>query len=69
MSIDINLHNVQSIEVSEPEERQITKEDIGDYSGMKPYKYFTKNLTFVQKDGSETVITLFADSLEQLEIK
>lgn len=69
MSIDINLHNVQSIEVSEPRERQISKEDIRDYSGMKPYKYFTKDLIIVQEDGTETEITLFADDLEQLEIK
>jgi len=53
MSVDINLHRVVEIRIEQTKELELSN-DTSDV-------FYTRDFVFVQKDGTETVIGMFAD--------
>tara|TARA_R100000808_G_scaffold14194_1_gene33700 strand:- start:148 stop:366 length:219 start_codon:yes stop_codon:yes gene_type:complete len=62
MSVDINLHNVKEIRV---EERDSFKSN-NPFKNNEEYMFHTRDIVFVQEDGTETVVTAYSDASNNL---
>ena len=62
MSVDINLHNVKEIRV---EERDSFKSN-NPFKSNEEYMFYTRDIVVVQEDGTETVVTAYSDTSNNL---
>ena len=62
MSVDINLHRVVEIRV---EERDSFKSN-NPLRNNEEYMFYTRDIVIVQEDGTETVVSMFSDTSNNL---
>ena len=58
MSVDINLHRVVEIRIEQTNELELSN-DTSDV-------FYTRDIVFVQEDGTETIVSMFSDELTTL---
>ena len=62
MSVDINLHRVVNVKIEE------TKNFVSEnpFKNNEEYTFYTRDIVFIQEDGTETVVSMFSDELTNL---
>ena len=62
MSVDINLHSVVNVKIVE------TMNFVSENSlnNNKEYTFYTRDIVFIQEDGTETVVRMFSEELTNL---
>ena len=62
MSVGINLHSVVNVKIEE------TKNFVSEnpLKNNEEYTFYTRDIVFVQEDGTETVVSMYSDELTNL---
>ena len=62
MSVDINLHRVVNVKIKESDSFKSNNP----LKNNEEYTFYTRDIVFVQEDGTETVVSMFSDELTNL---
>lgn len=62
MSVNINLHNVVNVKIEET--MNFVSEN--PLKNNEEYTFYTRDIVFVQEDGTETVMRMYSDELTTL---
>ena len=62
MSVNINLHNVVNVKIEETE-NYVSENPL---KNNEEYTFYTRDIVFVQEDGTKTVVSMFSDELTTL---
>ena len=62
MSVNINLHNVVNVKIEETE-NYVSENPL---KNNEEYTFHTRDIIFVQEDGTKTVVSMFSDELTTL---